>query len=70
MKNMKDLKHMTREERLKYFKENKSELLESELSQVNGGTADRDNPNSEGVDYFEHFCSSWGYICRGEEVCN
>ena len=66
-----EMKSLSREERVDFFKQNKSALLESALSAVNGGKDDgeRKNPNSDIVPFENNWMSSFGYICNGEEIC-
>lgn len=68
MKTMEELKNMTREERKSYFNEHKSELLDSELTEVSGGE-EVINPNSDLDDSIGNFYSSDGYTCHGEVQC-
>lgn len=66
---LEELKGMTTEERLSYFKAHKGEILDELLKSVNGGNdAGVKNPDSE--DVFENaIFSSFDFICKGEEVC-
>ena len=71
-KMLESMKNMSREERMEFFKAHKSELLESALTAVNGGTYQpktNENPMSDIVPYKDRWISSWGYICDGEVVC-
>ena len=54
------LKAKSREERLSYFNEHKSELLDE---------AEYRNPDSEVPDRFGNWLSSWNFVCRGREIC-
>ena len=64
------LKGKSREERLEYFNSHKSELMDSQLEAVNGGTSSHkgENPNSD-VPYGGNWISSYGFICHGEVIC-
>ena len=68
MKQIEELRAMSREERMKYLEENRSELMETALETVNGGSADVENPNSEGI-YKGNYYTSWGYVCAGSLHC-
>lgn len=72
MKTMEELKGMSREERMAYFRQSKSALENSALESVNGGKGDttNNNPNSSGVDDKGNYYSSWGYSCAGRVVCS
>ena len=66
------MRSLRREERLDFFKLNKSSLLDSALSAVNGGKAaggERKNPNSDIIPFEDNWMSSDGYICNGEVIC-
>jgi hypothetical protein len=65
------MKSLNRDERVDYFKMNKSSILDSALSAVNGGKSDgeRKNPNSEIIPFEGNWFSSDGYVCNGEVIC-
>lgn len=66
------MKGMSREEREEYFKNNKSQFIETILTAVNGGaakSAGRENPDSEQCPYKNCWFSSFGFICDGEQIC-
>ena len=67
------LKTKSREERLSYFNEHKSELLDEALQSVNGGAdefpEEYRNPDSEVPDRFGNWLSSWNFVCRCREIC-
>ena len=71
---LESLKGKSREERMAYFNEHKSELLDDSLEFVSGGHDEMPeeyrNPNSDVPDYFGNWMSSWNFICRGQEICN
>ena len=66
-----NLKGMSREERMAFFTEHKSDFISlSDVSSVNGGAgAEVENPNSEECPYEGNWISSDGYVCNGEVVC-
>jgi hypothetical protein len=66
-----EMKNLSRDERVDYFKMNKSSILDSALSAVNGGKSDgeRKNPNSEIIPFEGNWFSSDGYVCNGEVIC-
>ncbi|MBR2760009.1 MAG: hypothetical protein IKD66_02460 [Solobacterium sp.] len=70
---MEQLKGMSKEERIPFFKAHKSELAETVLHSVNGGTGNDAeliaNPNSEECPFEGNWISSDGYVCNGEVVC-
>ncbi len=64
-KTMAELKSMSREERMEYFKAHKTELMDKTLEKVNGGAATvmlGENPNSE-CPYKGCYYTSWGWVC-------
>lgn len=71
---LESLRAKSREERMAYFNEHKTELLDDALESVSGGHDEMPeeyrNPNSDVPDYFGNWMSSWNYICRGQEICN
>ena len=71
---LESLRGKSREERLAYFNEHKSELLDKDLSAVNGGKAgmspDMQNPDSDVPDPGGAYYSSWWFVCEGEFICN
>ncbi|MBR2762470.1 MAG: hypothetical protein IKE16_06760 [Solobacterium sp.] len=70
-KMLEELKGMSREERMDYFRAHKSELMENALDTVNGGAAgrnSRENPNSS-CPYKNCYYTSFGWICDGVQSC-
>ena len=69
---LESLKGKSREERLTYFNEHKSELLDEALKNVNGATISGRNPNtaSDAADDGNgNYYSSFGWTCQGEVLC-
>lgn len=72
---LESLRAKSREERMAYFAEHKSELMEDALSNVNGGEKrtypeEYANPNSDVPDPFGTYYSSWYFVCRGTNICD
>jgi len=63
---MNTLKAMKKDERTAYLNA-KPELLAS-IKAMAGGVPD-DNPNSECPDGFNHWDSSFGFVCQGRRQC-
>ena len=70
---LESLKKMSREERLEYFKEHKSEIMDESLKEVSGGSVIKGrNPNTESRgddDGNGNYYTSWGWTCQGEVRC-
>ncbi len=70
---LESLKGKSREERLAYFNEHKSEFLDSTLESVSGGYDLKDrNPNTESRgdnDGNGNYYTSWGWTCQGVVRC-
>ncbi len=70
---LESLKGKSREERMAYFNEHKSELLDDALESVSGGYNAKDkNPNTESRgddDGNGNYYTSMGWMCRGQVCC-
>ena len=69
---LESLKSMSREERLEYFNDHKSEIIDESLKEVSGGTIGGRNPNTESRgdnDGNGNYYTSWGWTCQGEVRC-
>jgi hypothetical protein len=66
------LRAKSREERMAYFNEHKTELLDDALSSASGGEFDPSIRNTESnvPDAGGYFYSSWEFICYGEKICS
>lgn len=70
---LESLRGKSREERLAYFNEHKSDLLDSTLESVSGGYDPKEkNPNTESRgddDGNGNYYTSMGWMCRGQVCC-
>lgn len=65
-----ELKGMSREERAEYFRQHKSELLDSDLQNVSGGRNAEPGENmASEVPYDGNWYTSRGFICEGQVQC-
>ncbi len=72
MKNIEELRNMSREERMDYFKAHRSDLANAALEAASGGAAVRsvrENPNSS-CPYNNCYYTSIGWICNGYGGCD
>ena len=67
---LESLKGKSREERMAYFNEHKSELLDETLEFVSGGKDKNPNTESRGDDDGNgNYYTSCGWTCQGEVRC-
>ena len=67
---LESLKGKSREERMAYFNEHKSELLDDSLEFVSGGKDKNPNTESRGDnDGNGNYYTSWGWTCQGVVRC-
>ena len=65
-----ELRNKSREERLEYFKANKSALMEAALESISGGAAAKGNENPHSsCPYKGNWYTSWGWVCNGVKSC-
>jgi ribosomal protein L29 len=70
-KQLDSLKAMSRDERVAYLKNHRSELLDmKQASAVNGGAGSNvKNPGTEEGVFENNYYTSFGFTCDGEVVC-